>query len=94
MEKNEPLNDYEFSKLYQGDFMQPDAQKLEIDVSKIDKDNPVLKRLIEEVKEERKGNPAAYNRLHNRHNRSSPSWPRPKPEPEPEPKPEPPSTET
>ena len=31
--------------------------------------NPVLKRLIEEVRHEQQNNIGAYNRLHNRHNR-------------------------
>lgn len=32
--------------------------------------SPVLARLIEEVRNEKVGNPHAYNRMHNRHNRS------------------------
>lgn len=31
--------------------------------------NPVLRRLIEEVKVEKQNNVTAYNRTHNRHNR-------------------------
>ena len=31
--------------------------------------NPVLRRLIEEVKVEKRNNVLAYNRTHNRHNR-------------------------
>lgn len=31
--------------------------------------NPVLRRLIEEVKVEKQNNITAYNRTHNRHNR-------------------------
>ncbi|WP_165587208.1 YhhA family cyclophane-containing RiPP [Flavobacterium sp. MEB061] len=31
--------------------------------------NPVLRRLIEEVKIEKNNNVTAYNRTHNRHNR-------------------------
>ena len=41
---------------------------LELDVSKIS--SPVLTRLIEEVRNEEKFNAQAYNRMHNRHNRS------------------------
>lgn len=45
------------------------ANKLhEIDVSKIP--SPVLARLIEEVRNEEKLTTSAYNRYHNRHNRS------------------------
>lgn len=40
----------------------------EIDVSKIP--SPVLARLIEEVRNEEELNAQAYNRMHNRHNRS------------------------
>jgi hypothetical protein len=40
----------------------------EVDVSKIP--SPVLARLIEEVRNEEKLTPTAYNRYHNRHNRS------------------------
>lgn len=29
----------------------------------------VLRRIIEEVREEKLGKPTAYNRIHNRHNR-------------------------
>ena len=32
--------------------------------------NPVLTRLIEEVRQEKAEGPHAYNRMHNRHNRS------------------------
>jgi hypothetical protein len=32
--------------------------------------NPVLARLIEEVRNEKAEGPHAYNRMHNRHNRS------------------------
>ena len=32
--------------------------------------SPVLARLIEEVRKETTGNPHAYDRMHNRHNRS------------------------
>lgn len=39
----------------------------EIDVSEIS--NPVLARLIEEVRNEESSVPHAYNRTHNRHNR-------------------------
>jgi phage-related protein len=41
---------------------------ISVDASKIQ--NSVLQRLIEEVKVERQNNISAYNRLHNRHNRS------------------------
>jgi hypothetical protein len=40
----------------------------EVDVSKIP--SPVLARLIEEVRNEEKLTISAYNRYHNRHNRS------------------------
>lgn len=46
-----------------------EAKKLhEIDLSKIP--SPVLARLIEEVRNEEKLTTNAYNRYHNRHNRS------------------------
>lgn len=32
-------------------------------------DSVVLRRLIEEVRDEKQGKPTAYNRIHNRHNR-------------------------
>jgi hypothetical protein len=41
---------------------------LELDINKIS--SPVLARLIEEVRNEEKLNAHAYNRMHNRHNRS------------------------
>lgn len=34
--------------------------------------NPVLARLIEEVRTEKTEGPTVYNRFHNRHNRSKP----------------------
>jgi hypothetical protein len=40
----------------------------EVDVSKIP--SPILARLIEEVRNEEKLTTSAYNRYHNRHNRS------------------------
>jgi len=43
-------------------------QTISIDASKVE--SSVLRRLIEEVKYEDQNNIAAYNRLHNRHNRS------------------------
>lgn len=60
--------------------------------------NAVLKRLIEEVRHDHNEGIYAYNRTHNRHNRSgSDRWkPMHTPQPEPTPKPEPksPSTES
>ena len=51
-------------------------EPLSIDPSKIE--SAVLRRLIDEVKyEQATGNVNAYNRIHNRHNRSSPIMPRP-----------------
>jgi hypothetical protein len=44
----------------------PDAIK--VDASQVP--NAVLQRLIEEVRHDRQSNIAAYNRMHNRHNRS------------------------
>ena len=41
---------------------------LSIDASKVP--NPVLQRLIEEIQDESQNNVTAYNRLHNRHNRT------------------------
>ena len=43
------------------------AGDMTIDVNQLS--SPVLARLIEEVRQERVGNTAAYNRTHNRHNR-------------------------
>lgn len=62
------------------------------DITEAVRNSPILAILVEEVRVEKEdGNPNAYNRMHNRHNRSGPRgpWPRP-PQPEPEPpKPEP-----
>ncbi len=44
------------------------SKAISIDASKVQ--SSVLQRLIEEVKYEDQNNIAAYNRLHNRHNRS------------------------
>lgn len=44
------------------------SKTISIDASKVQ--SSVLQRLIEEVKHESQNNIAAYNRLHNRHNRS------------------------
>jgi hypothetical protein len=44
------------------------SNALSIDVSKID--SVVLKRLIQEVRIEKEKDISAYNRVHNRHNRS------------------------
>lgn len=46
---------------------------LSIDVDKID--NAVLRRLITEVKSDKLKNVDAYNRCHNRHNRSRVPYP-------------------
>ncbi len=46
----------------------PQQDAISIDASKIE--NSVLQRLLEEVKCESQNNITAYNRLHNRHNRS------------------------
>ena len=46
----------------------PTESLLEIDLSKIP--SPVLARLIEEVRNEETTTNNAYNRYHNRHNRS------------------------
>ena len=43
------------------------VRDLTIDVQQLS--SPVLARLVEEVRQERHGNTAAYNRTHNRHNR-------------------------
>lgn len=44
------------------------SKTISIDASKVQ--SSVLQRLIEEIKYEDQNNIAAYNRLHNRHNRS------------------------
>jgi phage-related protein len=44
-----------------------DSGVVELDAN--DVSNAVLKRLIEEVKNDKENNVTAYNRLHNRHNR-------------------------
>ncbi len=44
------------------------SKTISIDASEVR--SSVLQRLIEEVKHENQNNIAAYNRLHNRHNRS------------------------
>lgn len=46
----------------------PPKKPSELDVSKIP--SPVLAQLIEEVRNEESGTAHAYNRFHNRHNRS------------------------
>lgn len=38
-------------------------------VERKDISSPVLRRIIEEVRNEKYGKPTAYNRIHNRHNR-------------------------
>ena len=45
-----------------------DSTNVELDANEVS--NIVLRRLIEEVKNEKENNVTAYNRLHNRHNRS------------------------
>ncbi|MET0623749.1 MAG: YhhA family cyclophane-containing RiPP [Pyrinomonadaceae bacterium] len=47
---------------------EPAAELQEIDVSELS--SPTLARLIEEVRNEEAHNAHAYNRMHNRHNRS------------------------
>ena len=61
----------------------------EMDITEKVKNSPILARLVEEVRLEKLAGPSAYNRMHNRHNRSAPRgpWPPRKPEPEP-PKPD------
>ena len=46
-----------------------DSSNLDFDIN-AEVNNPVLKRLIEEVRNEIKNSTVAYNRVHNRHNRS------------------------
>ena len=46
----------------------PASEKLEVDLDKIS--SPTLVRLIEEVRNEEELSVHAYNRMHNRHNRS------------------------
>ncbi len=41
----------------------------EIIVERKDIASPVLRRLIEEIRNDKLGKPTAYNRIHNRHNR-------------------------
>jgi len=65
-----------------------DRQEISIDASTIP--SAVLRRLIEEVRYEKANNINAYNRTHNRHNRSGSGGyghihPRPQPAPEPTP---------
>ena len=48
----------------------PDAEKKSSEFELTPPANPVLARLIEEVRIEKTGGPNAYNRFHNRHNRS------------------------
>ena len=40
------------------------------DITELIADSPVLARLVEEVRNEEVAEPYAYNRMHNRHNRS------------------------
>ena len=42
----------------------------EIDITEVVTRSPVLARLVEEVRNEQAAEPQAYNRMHNRHNRS------------------------
>ena len=46
----------------------PERQSNNLNVTAVS--SPVLARLIEEVRNERAEGPHAYNRMHNRHNRS------------------------
>ena len=69
----------------------------EIDITETVRNSPLLARLVEEVRLDQRAGANAYNRMHNRHNRSitrrSPvrlPLPDPKPE-EPAPKPEEPA---
>ena len=41
-----------------------------LDVTELLASSPVLARLVEEVRNEQVDQPHAYNRMHNRHNRS------------------------
>ena len=43
------------------------SEAIQLDPSEVS--SPALARLIEEVRQEKGGNVAAYNRTHNRHNR-------------------------
>ena len=52
----------------EGDALTAKKQAKESDV-KVEV-SPVLARLIEEVRQEKAEGPQAYNRMHNRHNRS------------------------
>ena len=47
--------------------MKSSAAKLVVERKDIQ--SPVLRRIIEEVRNEKSGQPSAYNRIHNRHNR-------------------------
>lgn len=58
---NIPETESQTEKTLQQDVISIDASKIE---------NSVLQRLLEEVKCESQNNVTAYNRLHNRHNRS------------------------
>lgn len=42
----------------------------EFDITEAVANSPVLARLVEEVRNEQVDDPQAYNRMHNRHNRS------------------------
>ena len=48
----------------------PKTEKPRADLDVKSVPSPVLTRLIEEVRNERTESPNAYNRMHNRHNRS------------------------
>lgn len=61
----------------------------DIDVTELAKKSGLLARLVEEVRTELASDNIAYNRMHNRHNRSI--RPRPIPPPEPDEPTEPPT---
>lgn len=67
----------------------------DIDITELVKGSVILARLVEEVRlDQAEGRPNAYDRMHNRHNRSIPRiYPRPTPAPTPKPE-EPDRTET
>ena len=62
-EANENLNNF------QQDYTNLLSNGGNIELDSTEVPNAVLRRLIEEVKNDKENNVTAYNRLHNRHNR-------------------------
>ena len=66
----------------------------DIDVTELVRKSPLMARLVEEVRLEKKNPVLAYDRMHNRHNRSITRRPAPVRLPDPRPREAPPPSES